>query len=121
MNSQLISLIDYVLKHDPEAIMVIQSDHGHGFFTDFTADLDDWTQESIAARSSILWAAKLPEACQGQLYDSVSPVNTFRIIFACLHGEETAALLRDSVYIHKGETFKLITSSSFEGAPEELD
>jgi hypothetical protein len=118
-NAQLISLIDRILDNDPEGIVLLQSDHGHGFFTDFKASPEAWTPESIEARSSILWAARLPDSCRRHLYDTVSPVNTFRVVFACLRDEPEADLLPDRVYVHRFEESVRLWRSSLRGVQDQ--
>ena len=89
---------------------LVRSDHGHGFFTDFVVHPDEWTDESIKARTGMLWSARLPEQCQQYFYPHVSPVNTFKIVFSCLHGEKQE-FLPGRIYIHDegNKDFKLLT------------
>ena len=79
LNSRLMEIIDTILEQsDPEPVIVIQSDHGASI--DYEGlDID------YSNRLGILNAFYLPPTSNGdpidQLYSTISPVNTFRIIF----------------------------------------
>ena len=98
-NSHLTNLVTYISKHDPNAIVLIQSDHGHSFNVDWKVNADRWTEDSILVRSAILWAGKFPKICQKYLYKNISTINTFRVVFSCLYGEHLE-LLPDKIYIN---------------------
>ena len=97
VNKQIMNFINFINKTDPEAIIVILSDHGHLFLTDMGLKPESWSNESIKARSSNLLAVKIPEYCRNLLYSQISPVNVFRIVFSCIYKEEIS-LLPDRVY-----------------------
>lgn len=75
INSRLIDIIDTILEvSDPEPIIVIQSDHG--------ASIDyEGLEIDKANRLGILNAFHLPGIDADELYSTISPVNTFRLIF----------------------------------------
>ena len=61
-------------------IIIIQGDHG-------PASLDEWKNpgdDFLIERMGILNAYLLPGAASGQLYDTISPVNSFRLVFNAL-------------------------------------
>jgi len=102
VNKQVLKLIKYITKIDPDGIILIASDHGHAFFytaTDMKAF--NLSLDAILARSSIFWAAKMPKACDKYLYNEISPVNTFRTVFSCLKGKSIKQLPND-IYIYGG-------------------
>lgn len=75
LNSRLIEIIDTILEQsNPEPIIVIQSDHGASI---------DYKSLNIdkANRLGILNAIFLPGVEVNELYSTISPVNTFRLIF----------------------------------------
>jgi arylsulfatase A-like enzyme len=75
LNSRLIEIIDTLLEEsDPEPIIVIQGDHGA------SVDYESLDIEK-ANRLGILNALHLPGNDDKELYSTISPVNTFRIIF----------------------------------------
>lgn len=90
LNRQLLAAIDLVLAEDPEALIVLQGDHGSAFGVDFGA------ASGVDQRLRILSAARLPDGC-GAMPDDVTSVNTFRVVLACLRGE-APELLEDRFY-----------------------
>jgi hypothetical protein len=98
LNSQIVPVVDRILANDPNPIIIIQSDHGSGFRSDWDSPLAEWSPDQIRERFGILSLTLLPRECQNMLYDSVSPVNTFRIVFSCIEGNEMA-LLPDVSYL----------------------
>lgn len=98
INSQTLEFIDSVLGHDPEAIIVVTADHGFSFGLDWSAPVEEWSMAQIVARSSILAAWRLPQRCRKWLYPNMTPINHFRLIFACVEdGEPT--FIRDTTYV----------------------
>ena len=62
-------------------------DHGFGFRLpgEEGADLNVETDRPLQERRlAILNAMRLPERCRQDFYSELSPVNAFRLIFACL-------------------------------------
>jgi len=76
-NLRIEEFVDKVLKEtDREPIIIIESDHG----TAFDFDWDEPTDEMLKQRFSNLNAYYLPKGGD-LLYDNITPVNSFRIIF----------------------------------------
>jgi hypothetical protein len=74
-------------------IIVVQSDHGPRYG-------EDWVHpdaDTARARAAILNAYYLPRDCEEGLYPAISPVNTFRVVFACIAGNPPE-LLEDRSY-----------------------
>jgi hypothetical protein len=90
VNGQVLGLVDAILAFDPDAILIFQGDHGVrlGRWGKF----EQWTERDLRHRFGILNAMRMPEPCRKFLYPSISPVNTFRVVFACLKGEEPVVL-----------------------------
>jgi len=105
-NQQLIPVIDKILSRDPQAIIILHSDHGTGFGVNWEWSLNQWPREAFEERFSILMALRLPAECRQTLYPSLSPVNIFRVTFACIEGRSPETL-PDVSYI-----------STYEGAKE---
>lgn len=82
----------------PNSIIIIQSDHGTLSSSEGKKGLHDVRPEVIKERTRNYSAIYLPEYCdRTQLYDSMTPVNTFRVIFnSCFDTEY--GLLEDIVY-----------------------
>lgn len=82
-NIASLELVDTILQRDPDAIIVLQADHGprEGVnWTDWKTD-DTWEQSF-----SILNAWRIPPSldCRKELHPELTLVNTFRIIQGCL-------------------------------------
>jgi len=99
VNSRIGAAVDTILKNDSSAIIVIQGDHGvwlgstHGKAESYAADPD-----FIGQRLPIQYACRVPQAVREQFYDSISPVNTFRILLNYVL-DEHEPLLPDNHYI----------------------
>jgi hypothetical protein len=83
---QMLFFAREITRRDPGAIVIIQSDHGSDTRVDWSArtPLSAWTAEAFHERFGVLNAIRLPERCRQWLYESISPVNTFRVVTGCL-------------------------------------
>ena len=69
LNSELLSIIDSILStSDEPPIIIIQSDHG-------------WPLSPKESRMPILNTYYLPAQSDVSLYETITPVNTFRLLF----------------------------------------
>jgi hypothetical protein len=75
-------IIDHILIKDTSAIIILQSDHG-AWLIDTLKQPHDYANDSnfIAQRMPILNAYRVPGETIKSLYDSISPINSFRIVF----------------------------------------
>ncbi len=84
--------IDEILDKRPQdAIIIIQGDHGFKFSLPHEpgrASLSTTEAVEPVRRLAILNAMKLPKRCSNYFYPEISPVNTFRLVFACLTGRQ---------------------------------
>jgi len=83
VNSQILSIVDQILatsKTPP--IIIVQGDHGL----------------EIGERNLILNAIYLPDAGRQDLYSSISPVNTFRVVFNNYFGTNLPLLPDESFF-----------------------
>lgn len=95
LNGRTLELVDYILRHsENEPIIILQGDHG-------TESVPGWTKnpdlERLDERSLILNAYHLPDNRSLNLPDTISPANTFRIIFNEYFGQNYP-LLPDRTY-----------------------
>lgn len=74
-------------------VIIMQADHGPGFEMDW----DDPDPAALRTRMSILNAYLLPYGCDRQLYRSITPVNSFRLVFNCYFAG-SFPLLEDETY-----------------------
>jgi len=76
-NRAVLGMVDTLLGHSKEPpIILIQSDHGSGLYWDYGyPEISDYQE-----RFSNLMAFRFPDLDTASFYDSISPVNTFRIV-----------------------------------------
>jgi hypothetical protein len=96
VNRQVRRMLPRLLAADPTAIVIFQSDHG---FVMKRKPFRDWSETEINRRYGNLYAVRLPERCRAMVSDGTTPVNTFRIVFACLE-RRPADLLPDQSYAY---------------------
>lgn len=71
-------VIEHILSRAPRpTIIILQSDHG----PESLIDWDDPASSYFKERLAILNAVRFPQDASIALYDEISPVNTFRLIF----------------------------------------
>ena len=104
INSRLIDIVDTIIEEsDIEPIIVIQSDHGASI--DYEAlNIDK------ANRLGILNAFHLPGIDAKELYSTISPINTFRLIFDRYFNGQYG-LLPDKSIVGKESPFTTISCS----------
>ena len=94
INSRIRKTIDDILSSSPEPpIIILQSDHGPGSMLDWEEPVNTDFEE----RMSILNALYLPIDGHHELYQEITPVNSFRVIFNYYFGTELE-LLDDRSY-----------------------
>lgn len=88
-------------------IIILQSDHGPDFYgSELTHSGKELpTMDDIAARFSILNAYYLPGTSHAQIYDTITPVNTFRVIFNAYFGADFKTLSDRNYYSPDGAPF----------------
>jgi hypothetical protein len=94
MTSRIRLLVDEILAQsiDPP-IIILQADHG-------PSEGGDWNspdEGGVWRRSAIFNAYYMPDRCGEMLYPSITPVNSFRVVFNCAFQAEFP-LLEDTVY-----------------------
>ena len=76
-NKKTMDVIDTILMHDDNSIIIIQSDHGY----DFGINYENPSDLQLKQRFSNLNAIYLPDSNNGSFYEGFTSVNMFRIIF----------------------------------------
>ena len=99
-NTQLIDFVNNITRVDEKGIVIIMSDHGHSFFFDRETKVEDYSEASMRRRLANLVSAKLPPHCSQYLYSTITPVNIFPIVFACLTNVQPT-LLKDLSFKHQ--------------------
>jgi len=94
-NTRLTEIVDAILaKSEQEPIIIIQGDHENG----------GTVIEPFVSGTNILNAYYLPDGGDALLYDSISPVNTFRVVFNYYFGADFK-LLEDRSYCYNDENY----------------
>ena len=105
INKKVEVLIGEILsKSMPAPIIILQADHGSAFTLD-NIDGSGWsnpTQEMLKERLTILNAYYMPAGGDKLLYNDVTPVNTFRVIFNFYFNADFV-LLNDRSYFSNDE------------------
>jgi len=100
LNHRLIDAVDSILSAAPEPpIIVLQGDHGPAL----NSSLPATDRDRLVERQSILNAYLLPNEVSSQLYDDITPVNTFRLILNYL-GITDYQLLEDRCYARESRS-----------------
>lgn len=86
VNLKTVPLIDAVLRLDPDALIVLQGDHGSAFTLDWTAAIKSWPPGAIRERTSFLNLVHAPKACAHWLDRPMGQINTARFVVACAEG-----------------------------------
>ncbi len=105
LNSRILPLIDEILKQGrPMPIILIQGDHGS------KRELDQNVLEKTDVNEcfSNLSAYYVPAEMRKQLYPSITPVNSFRLIFNTLFGEKLPLIPDKSWYSSNDYPYKMI-------------
>ena len=94
VNEQLRTVINKILaESDTPPIIILQADHGPGAYLNW----ESVDGSNLEERMGILNAYYFPQADQGLLYESISPVNSFRVLFNSYFGYDFE-LLPDKMY-----------------------
>lgn len=101
-NDQVLALVDDILDRDPSTVILVHGDHGTAFAVDWSLAIDAWPDQQVEERFAILMAVRLPKPCESVLYPSLSPVNLYRALFACL-GHVEPQMRPDVLYVSPSE------------------
>jgi hypothetical protein len=100
INKKTLVLVDQIIKSSKNSIIILQSDHGSSF------SAQNWkntNKKLILERGKILNAILINNQGKKTLYDSISSVNTFRIVFNNVF-KANFKILSDSTYFSDYET-----------------
>ena len=119
LNRLLLETIDAVQQDNPDAIIILQGDHGPRRRTILPepGPWETYAREELA----ILNAYYLPGVdAEELLYPEISPVNTFRVILNA-YFQENLPLLEDRSYlwVHLDSTLYPVPSAMIDGAPSD--
>lgn len=113
VNGQLLAALDAILADSTvPPIIIVQGDHGPGAFLDWGSAENTCLKE----RTAIFNAYYVPPAAAADLYPTITPVNSFRVILNDLFGAELP-LLDDRTYFSGGRPFDFTDVSEAEMPP----
>lgn len=97
-NNKLKALVDEILlKSDIEPIIILQADHGPESTQQLFVPYNELTRIQLDERMNIFNAYYFPHKDPHLLYESITPVNTFRIVFN-LYFDADYDILEDKSY-----------------------
>ena len=102
INRNIEDVVNHILENSAnEPIIIIQGDHGPDFWSVRTSDetFEDKSWDVATHRMHILNAYYFPDNSSG-LYESITPVNTFRLVFNRYFGEDYEMLEDVSRFSH---------------------
>jgi len=92
LNHQVQEIVETILAQSTRRpIIILQADHGSAFLKDDDLPFEE-QPDFIQERMSILNAYYVPDSCRDQLYESITPVNTFRVLLNSLFDEQLLRL-----------------------------
>jgi hypothetical protein len=102
LNQRLQDTIDRIIARSATPpIIIIQADHGPASLLDWGSAANSCLKERIA----ILNAYYLPETSTSQLYDTISPVNSFRVVLNAFFQANLSLLPDENYYSTLREPF----------------
>ena len=100
LNKKILDTIDTILANSKKpVVIVLQADHGDEKYLDRDAP----TSQGINVRSAIFNAIYFSDQSYDELYPTMTPVNTFRVILNHWFGTQYP-LLNDKVFFHEHPT-----------------
>lgn len=98
VNKKIELLIEEILSQSNiPPVIILQADHGSGSFYGNSESINHPSESNLKERMRIFNAYYLPGDSKKKFYDSISPVNTFRLIFNT-YFHSNFQLLKDQSY-----------------------
>jgi len=114
VNRQLEKGLQKLLADNRPRIVVLASDHGTAFAAPVNTPATEWPNEAIIERSAIFNAWLMPAHCQSHLYDGITPINHFELIFACLTTKPPSFRPDQTYAVYYGDTsVRLVPNAVF--------
>lgn len=111
LNSKLVEMIDRIQSSNRPSVIILQADHGPRLGMGFKRDGDAKCEWRYRESFSILNAISMPDDRDHEFYPSITPVNTFRLVFNELFGTRLPTVPDDS-FAAKRYTFTNVTKEA---------
>jgi hypothetical protein len=109
VNQLLRKTIDAILDNSKtRPIIILQADHGPGMLLNWESDQETCIKE----RTSILNAYYLPLQGRDNMYDSITPVNSFRVLFDNYFGTHFGLLKEKTYFSSWSRPYKFVEVTS---------
>lgn len=92
-NKKIKEVVNKLLESDKKSIIILQSDHGSAFGVDFKNP----DENMLRQRMSNFMAYYLPDLKDNPIYENITPVNSFRIVFNAYFNDDYK-ILNDNMY-----------------------
>ena len=114
VSQRILQTVDAILAASPTPpIIILQADHGPGAYLYWETP----QKTNMKERLSILNAYYVPPEIRAQLYEEITPVNTFRILFNALFGTDYILAPDASYFSTWNHPYRFIPVSP-EGTPQ---
>ena len=107
INKKITEVVNQLLDSENQPVIIIQSDHGTAFL--FEGNGNNWvnpTNEMIKERTDSINFIFLPKNTTNIFSESITPVNTFPILFNHYFGTDFK-ILEDKIYFAKDGSYNL--------------
>jgi hypothetical protein len=118
INGKVCALVDSLIGNSPvPPIIILRGDHGPGTFSHHSGLHNTY----LGDRMSILYAVSIPGIDNSLLYQSITPVNTFRVIFNGLFGGSFSMLGDRNFYTTRENPYGFIDVTGKIGGEEDRE
>lgn len=112
VNKKIIETVEMIIEKSKEPpIIIIQSDHGPASSNQYKTKIENLNPDQLEERAANLNAYYLPKKVKNHLYDTITPVNSFRLLFKYYFGEDLDLLEDRSYYSQTSKPLKFIDVS----------